>query len=93
MSANTIHSTTILCVRHQGSLVMVSDGQVTISNTVMKHGANKLRRLGDGQVIVGFAGSAADSFSLFEKFDTKLGKHGGKLGRAAVELAKRVAHR
>lgn len=83
-----IHSTTILAISHKGALVFAGDGQVTVNNTIMKHGAVKLRRLGDGKVIAGFAGSAADSFTLFERFEAKLGEHGAKLMRAAVELAK-----
>ncbi len=82
------HSTTILAVRHRGTLVFAGDGQVTVANTIMKHGAVKIRRLQDGRVLVGFAGSAADSFTLFERFDAKLKEYGGQLARAAVELAK-----
>lgn len=83
-----IHSTTILALRYQGSTVFAGDGQVTVNNTIMKHGANKIRKLSDGKIIAGFAGSAADSFSLFERFEVKLKEFGGQLGRAAVELAK-----
>lgn len=83
-----IHSTTILAVSFKGGVVMAGDGQVTVNNTVMKHTASKIRRLQDGNVLAGFAGSAADSFTLFERFETKLKEFGGQLGRAAVELAR-----
>ncbi len=83
-----IHSTTILAVNHRDRLVFAGDGQVTLSNTIVKHGACKVRRIENGPVLAGFAGSAADSFSLFERFEVKLKEHGGKLDRAAVELAK-----
>lgn len=83
-----IHSTTILSVRHRGTLAFVGDGQVTVANTVMKHGAVKVRRLHEGRVLAGFAGSAADAFTLFERFEAKLSEFGGQLARAAVELAK-----
>ena len=82
------HATTILALIHGGKLVMVGDGQVTVANTIMKHGANKVRRLQDGLIVAGFAGSAADAFTLFERFEAKLSEHGGSLARAAVELAK-----
>jgi ATP-dependent HslUV protease, peptidase subunit HslV len=84
----TVHSTTILAISHKGSVVFAGDGQVTVNNTIMKHGAVKIRRLGEGKVLAGFAGSAADSFTLFERFEGKLGEYSGKLARAAVELAK-----
>ena len=83
-----MHATTILAVRRGDRVVIAGDGQVTMGNTVMKHGARKLRRLGDGQIIAGFAGATADAFTLFERFETKLEKHSGHLVRAAVELAK-----
>jgi ATP-dependent HslUV protease, peptidase subunit HslV len=83
-----IHSTTILGVRHAGKFVLAGDGQVTLNNTIMKHGALKIRKVQDGGVLAGFAGSAADSFSLFERFEAKLSEYNGKLARAAVELAK-----
>ncbi len=82
------HGTTILCVRNGEHVVMVGDGQVTLGNTVMKENACKVRRLGSGSVLSGFAGSTADAFSLFEKFEKKLKEHSGQLVRAAVELAK-----
>jgi ATP-dependent HslUV protease, peptidase subunit HslV len=87
-SSNIIHSTTILAVAHNGSLVFAGDGQVTVANTIMKHGAVKLRRLGGDKVLAGFAGSAADAFTLFERFEGKLNEFSGQLPRAAVELAK-----
>jgi len=80
--------TTIICVRKNGAVALAGDGQVTLGNTVMKHSARKIRRLGDGRVLAGFAGSTADAFTLFEKFDGKLKEFGGNLTRAAVELAK-----
>jgi ATP-dependent HslUV protease, peptidase subunit HslV len=83
-----IHSTTILALAFKGSVVFAGDGQVTVNNTIMKHGATKIRKLQEGKVLAGFAGSAADSFTLFERFETKLKEHHGQLGRAAVELAK-----
>ena len=83
-----IRSTTILALRHGGSVVMAGDGQVTLGNTVMKHGARKVRRLNNGRVLAGFAGASADAFTLFDKFESKLEQHQGNLTRAAVELAK-----
>lgn len=85
---NVFHATTICSVRRNGSVVVAGDGQVTLGNTVMKANARKVRRLGkEGQVLAGFAGAAADAFTLFELFEAKLEKH-GQLLRAAVELAK-----
>ena len=84
----SFHATTILAVMHQGTLAFAGDGQVTLQNTIVKHGAVKIRRVHEGQVLAGFAGSAADAFTLFERFEGKLGEHGGKLAKAAVELAK-----
>ena len=85
---NVFHATTICAVRRNGKVVIAGDGQVTLGNTVMKSNARKVRRLGkDGQVLAGFAGAAADAFTLFELFEAKLEKH-GQLTRAAVELAK-----
>jgi len=83
-----IHSTTVLVVRHQGRAVMAGDGQVTFGNTVVKQGARKIRRLYKDQILAGFAGSAADSFALFARFETKLEEYRGNLERSAVELAK-----
>ena len=83
-----IHSTTILAIRHDAGVVFAGDGQVTLGNTIMKHTANKLRKLGDGLVLAGFAGSAADAFTLYERFEAKFKEWNGQLTRAAVELAK-----
>ena len=83
-----IRSTTILCVRRDGTVAMGCDGQVTVGTTVMKHNAKKLRRLHHDQVLAGFAGATADAFTLFEKFESKLEEYRGNLTRAAVELAK-----
>ncbi|HEX9632731.1 MAG TPA: ATP-dependent protease subunit HslV [Gemmatimonadales bacterium] len=83
-----IRSTTILCVRKDGRVVMGGDGQVTVGDTVMKSRAIKVRRLGGGAVLAGFAGAAADAFTLFEKFEEKLQRFPANLPRAAVELAK-----
>jgi ATP-dependent HslUV protease subunit HslV len=80
--------TTIIAVRHRGKIAMAGDGQVTHGNTVMKHGARKVRRLCKDQIIAGFAGSTADAFTLFEKFESKVEQYNGNLYRAAVELAK-----
>ena len=84
----SFHATTIICVRREGRVVIGSDGQVTLGNTVMKANARKVRRLGKSNVIGGFAGATADAFTLFELFEQKLDKHGGNLTRAAVEMAK-----
>ncbi|HEY7864251.1 MAG TPA: ATP-dependent protease subunit HslV [Thermoanaerobaculia bacterium] len=81
-------STTVLCVRHNGRVAMASDGQVTVGNTVMKHSAAKIRRLKGGDVLAGFAGSSADAFALFSRFESKLEEHRGNLDRAAIELAR-----
>ena len=80
--------TTILCVRRGSEVAMAGDGQVSLGNTVVKHTARKLRRMYDDRVIAGFAGSTADAFTLFEKFEMKLQEYRGNLQRAAVELAK-----
>lgn len=80
--------TTIVSVRRGNQVAMAGDGQVSLGNTVMKHTARKLRRMFDGQVLAGFAGSTADAFTLFERFEGKLQEHRGNLARAAVELAK-----
>ncbi|HZH04738.1 MAG TPA: ATP-dependent protease subunit HslV [Myxococcaceae bacterium] len=82
------HGTTILCVRREGRAVIGGDGQVTLDKTVMKATARKVRRLGDGEVIAGFAGSTADAFTLFERFEAKLKEHRKNLARACVELGK-----
>ena len=83
-----IRSTTVLCVRRNGKVVMAADGQVTMGSAVMKQGARKLRRLYNDKVLAGFAGSTADAFSLFSRFEGKLEQFAGNLPRAAVELAK-----
>ncbi len=83
-----IRSTTILCVRSQGHVIMAGDGQVTMGEEVLKASANKLRRLYKERVIAGFAGSTADAFSLFTRFEAKLEQHNGNLARSVVELAK-----
>lgn len=80
--------TTILCVRREGKTVIGGDGQVTLDKTVMKANAKKVRRLGDGQIIAGFAGGTADAFTLFERFEGKLKEHQKNLARACVELGK-----
>jgi ATP-dependent HslUV protease subunit HslV len=86
---HTFHATTIFAIHHNGGAAMAGDGQVTFGNQmVMKHHAKKVRRLYRGQVIAGFAGSVADAFTLFEKYETKLEEFQGNLQRAAVELAK-----
>lgn len=83
-----IHATTILAVRHKEHTVLAGDGQVTIGNTVVKHGARKVRRLHNDTILAGFAGSAADAFALFSRFEAKLEQYRGNLERAAVELAR-----
>jgi len=83
-----IHATTIICVRAKGKVVIASDGQVTLGDTVIKHGAKKIRRLYNEKILAGFAGSSADSFALFSRFEAKLEQYHGNLSRAAVELAK-----
>ena len=84
----TWHGTTILSVRKNGKVVIAGDGQVTFGNTVMKSNARKVRPLGDGSVIAGFAGATADAFTLFERLERKLEQYSGQLMRACVELAK-----
>jgi ATP-dependent HslUV protease, peptidase subunit HslV len=84
----TFHATTILAVRRDGKLALGGDGQVTMGETVMKGSAQKVRKLADGKVLAGFAGSVADAFTLFEKFEEKMERWPGNLSRAAVELAK-----
>lgn len=83
-----IRSTTVVCVRRNGSVVMAADGQVTLGEGVIKHTAKKIRRLYNDKILAGFAGSTADAFSLFARFEGKLEQYHGNLGRAAVELAK-----
>ena len=83
-----MHATTVLAVRHNGRAVMAGDGQVTFNNTIVKQGARKIRRLYNDKILAGFAGSAADSFALFSRFEAKLEQYRGNLERSAVELAK-----
>ena len=88
MRNGVFHATTILAVRKDGRVAIGGDGQVTVGDTVMKQHATKVRRLANGKVLAGFAGAAADAFTLFEKFEEKLERFPGNLARAAVELAK-----
>jgi ATP-dependent HslUV protease, peptidase subunit HslV len=83
-----IHATTVVCVRHRGQVAIGGDGQVSLGNTIVKQGARKVRTVYHGRVLAGFAGAAADAFTLFGKFESKLEEHRGNLPRAAVELAK-----
>jgi ATP-dependent HslUV protease, peptidase subunit HslV len=83
-----IRSTTVLCVRRDNTVVMAGDGQVTLGESIIKHGAKKIRRLYQDKILAGFAGSTADAFTLFSRFEAKLEQYHGNLGRAAVELAK-----
>jgi ATP-dependent HslUV protease subunit HslV len=87
-SPRRIRSTTVVCVRRNGSVVMAADGQVTLGESVIKHSAKKIRRLYQDKILAGFAGSTADAFSLFSRFEAKLEQYAGNLGRSAVELAK-----
>jgi ATP-dependent HslUV protease subunit HslV len=87
MNSST-HATTIICVRKKGKVAIASDGQVTLGDTVIKHGAKKIRRLYNEKILAGFAGSSADSFALFARFEAKLEQYHGNLSRGAVELAK-----
>jgi len=84
----SIQATTIICVRRKNRVAIASDGQVTLGETVIKHGAKKVRRLYNEKILAGFAGSSADSFALFARFEAKLEQFHGNLSRAAVELAK-----
>lgn len=84
----TWHGTTILCLRKAGDVVIAGDGQVSMGQTIVKSNARKLRRLGGGSVIAGFAGATADAFALFERLEAKLEQHSGQLVRACVELTK-----
>ena len=88
MEQQRFHATTILSVRKGDAVAMGGDGQVTVGETVMKARASKVRELGNGRVLAGFAGAAADAFTLFEKFEEKLERYPGNLSRAVVELAK-----
>ena len=87
-SNNRIRSTTVVSVRRDGQVVMASDGQVTLGEGIIKHSAKKIRRLYNDKILAGFAGSTADAFSLFARFEAKLEQYHGNLGRAAVELGK-----
>jgi ATP-dependent HslUV protease subunit HslV len=88
MSQTSMHGTTILAVRRDGRAALAGDGQVTLGNTAVKHTARKIRRLHNGQVLAGFAGSTADALTLFARLEAKIEEHRGHLDRAAVELAK-----
>lgn len=88
MNQPQFHATTVVAIRHQGKVAIGSDGQATMGNTVMKHKVQKVRALMDGKILVGFAGSTADAFTLVERFEEKLREHRGNVTRAAVELAK-----
>lgn len=83
-----IKSTTVICIKHKKKVVIGSDGQVSLGNTVLKHGAKKIRRLYNGNVLAGFAGSTSDAFSLFQRFEGKLEEYNGNLSRASIELSK-----
>src|SRR6195256_275739 len=83
-----MHSTTIICVRRENKVALAGDGQVTLGDTIIKHNAKKIRRLYNDKILAGFAGSSADSFALFSRFEAKLEQFHGNLSRAAVELAK-----
>lgn len=88
MGEIVMHGTTIISLRHKGKVVMAGDGQVSIGNAVVKHTARKIRRLAQGRVLAGFAGSTADALTLCDKFEKKLDEFNNNLRRAAVELAK-----
>ena len=88
MEETIIRATTVICVRRDGLVAMAGDGQVTVGNTVMKHGAAKVRRLYHDKILAGFAGSAADAFALFSRFEGKLEEYRGNMERSVVELAK-----
>jgi ATP-dependent HslUV protease subunit HslV len=88
MEDTVIRATTVVCIRRDGQVAMAGDGQVTVGNTVMKHGAAKVRRLYHDKILAGFAGSAADAFALFSRFEAKLEEYRGNMERSVVELAK-----
>ena len=88
MDSTAFHATTVVGVRHGGRVAMAGDGQVSLGATIMKHTARKVRRVYHDRVLAGFAGTAADAFTLFERFEGRLDQHRGNLRRAAVELAK-----
>lgn len=83
-----MHATTIVAVRHKGEVAIGGDGQVTLQHTILKHKAKKIRKMYDNKILAGFAGSTADAFTLFERFESKLEAFSGNLQRAALELAK-----
>jgi ATP-dependent HslUV protease subunit HslV len=83
-----VTSTTVVAVRRAGRVAMAADGQVTLDRTIVKEGARKVRRLSDGRILAGFAGGAADAFALLQRFEERLEQHGGRLERAAIELAR-----
>ena len=88
MTPGTVHATTVVSVRHRGQVAIAADGQVSIGQTIVKANARKVRKLYHDRVVSGFAGTAADAFTLFSRFEAKLDEHRGNLSRAAVELAK-----
>jgi ATP-dependent HslUV protease, peptidase subunit HslV len=88
MEDMVIRATTVVCIRRDGKVAMAGDGQVTVGNTVMKHGAAKVRRMYHDRILAGFAGSAADAFALFSRFEAKLEEYRGNMERSVVELAK-----
>lgn len=88
MKSPEIHSTTVIAIRHNGGVAIGADGQATMGNYIAKSNVRKIRKLQEGKVIAGFAGSTADSFTLLERFDEKLSSYGGNMKRAAIELAK-----
>src|ERR1043166_7568578 len=88
MTTHAVHATTVVCVRHRGQVAIAADGQVSIGQTIVKAHARKVRKLYHDRVVSGFAGAAADAFTLFSRFESKLEEHRGNLARAAVELAK-----
>jgi ATP-dependent HslUV protease subunit HslV len=83
-----IRSTTVICIRHKGKTAMAADGQVTMGQTILKETAQKIRRLGKGDILAGFAGATSDAFALFARFENKLEQYRANLARAAIELAK-----
>jgi ATP-dependent HslUV protease subunit HslV len=83
-----MHATTVIAVKHNGHVAIGADGQATLGNTVAKSNVRKIRKLQDGKILSGFAGSTADAFTLIERFEEKLSSHGGNMKRAAIELAK-----
>jgi ATP-dependent HslUV protease subunit HslV len=87
-ATGALHATTVVSVRHRGRVAMAGDGQVSLGATIVKHTARKVRRVYQDRVLAGFAGAAADAFTLFERFEARLDEHRGNLRRAAVELAK-----